>query len=160
VYFSGIQGSVSYRTGLSGLGLPGRLDIDSNVLFVRRRLVDITGVAPVRTDGTFGDPKFSGQVNVRYVGEVFSESTSINYVGQQIATRTGLSADLREFNKISPYATVNQSISIDVQKKFRLTMAVTNLFDRIGQEYYGFYPVALLNDLQGRRFSVSVETKF
>lgn len=160
VYFSGIQGSVSYRTGLSGLGLPGRLDIDSNVLFVRRRLVDITGVAPVRTDGTFGDPKFSGQVNVRYVGEVFSESTSINYVGQQIATRTGLSADLREFNKISPYATVNQSISIDVQKKFRLTLAVTNLFDRIGQEYYGFYPVALLNDLQGRRFSVSVETKF
>lgn len=159
-FFSGIQGSVDYRTRLTGLGLPGMVDISSNFLFVRRRIVDITGVAPQRTDGTFGDPKFSGQVNVRYLGEVFSESTSINIVGQQSAVRTALSPDLREFNMIKAYATVNQSISINVDKKFKLNLAVTNLFDRIGQQYFGSYPVALINDFQGRRFSISVDTKF
>jgi outer membrane receptor protein involved in Fe transport len=160
IFFSGIQGSLDYRRRLSGIGLPGMLDISANVLFVRRRLVDITGVAPVRTDGIFGDPKFSGQVNVRYMGEVFSETTSINFVGQQSAVRTALSTDLREFNMIDAFATVNQSISINVDKKFRLNLAVTNLFDRIGQQYFGSYPVALINDLQGRRFSISVDTKF
>jgi len=160
IYFSGIQGSLNYRTSLAGLGIPGAFAINADVLFVRRRLVDITGVAPVRTDGIFGDPKFSGQANIRYIGDAFGLTTTVNFVGQQIATRTGLSLDLREFNKIDPYATVNQSIYVDIDKRYRLNFAVTNLFNRIGQEYYGYYPLALTNDLFGRRYSMSVNLKF
>lgn len=160
IFFSGIQGSINYSTSLNGLGLPGTFSIGSDMLYVRRRLIDITGVAPVRTDGTFGDPKFSGQVNVRYSNPTWGASTSINVVGRQIATRTGLSPDLREFNTIDPYATVNGSIFFKVDKRYRMTLSVTNLFDRVGQNYYGFYPTTLLNDLFGRRFTVGVNAKF
>ena len=45
-------------------------------------------------------------------------------------------------------------------RSFRLNLAMPNLFDRIGQQYFGSYPVALIDDLQGRRFSISVDTKF
>ncbi len=159
VFFSGIQGTVDYSTELSKIGLSGVLDISGNVLFVRRRVVDITGVAPVRTDGVFGDPKFSGQVNVRYISEEFGATTSVNFVGQQIATRVDSNPDLREFNNANAYATVNQSLYFLINKQYKMTIAVTNLFNRIGQSYFGYYPSTLLNDLEGRRFSVGVNIK-
>ena len=160
IFFSGIQGSVNYQTRLSGLGIPGRVSLGTNMLFVRRRQVDITGIAPVRTDGTFGDPKFSAQVNGVYDNDYWGLSTSVNIVGRQIATRTGLSPDLREFNTIDRYATVNGSLYLKVQDQFRLTLSVTNLFDRIGQQYFGFYPTTYISDSTGRRFTVGVRTDF
>lgn len=160
IFFSGIQGTVNYATGLSGLNLPGRIGIGNTIFFVRRRLSDITGVAPVRTDGTFGDPKFTSQSNVRYENDLWGVSTSVNFVGQQIAARTGLSLDLREFNKIDPYATVNASVFLKVNKQFRLTLTATNVGNRIGQEYFGYYPTTLISDALGRRFAVSANAKF
>jgi outer membrane receptor protein involved in Fe transport len=160
IFFSGIQGSLNYNTSLSGLGIPGRFEIGSDFLYVRRRLVDITGVAPLRTDGTFTDPKFAGQINLRYANEDFGITSSINIVGKQIFTRAAKNTDLREFNTIDAYATVNGSIYFKVDKRFRLTLSVTNVFNRVGQLYFGAYPLALTNDLQGRRFAASVNTKF
>lgn len=160
IYFSGIQASVNYRTGLSGLGVPGQFAIDSDWLYVRHRLIDTTGVAPVRSDGVFGDPKFTGQVNVRYIGEQFGLTTSINIVGKQIATRNALSLDLREFNRSDAYATVNQSIYFKVNDIYRFNFSVTNLFNRIGQVYYGYYPGTLISDDFGRRYAMTVNMKF
>ena len=158
--FSAIQGSINYTTLLTGIGVPGRFEIGTDILYVRRRLIDITGVAPLRTDGIFGDPKFQFQSNVRYIGDVVGGSVSVNFIGQQQATRAAESLDLREFNTIDSYATVNGSIFFNVQKRFRLTLSVTNLFDRIGQEYLGYYPTALINDAIGRRFTAGVRANF
>ncbi|WP_288936572.1 TonB-dependent receptor [uncultured Sphingomonas sp.] len=160
ILFTGIQGTLDYTTRLEGIGIPGRFTVGSNALFVRRRLVDITGVAPVRTDGTFGDPKFSGQVNATYANDVWGTSTSVNVMGQQIATRNELSLDLREFNTIKAYATVNTSLFVNVQNKMRFTFSVTNLLDRVGQSYFGYYPTTLISDALGRRFTVGVRANF
>lgn len=160
ILFSAIQGSVNYTTLLTGVGLPGRFEFNTDILYVRRRLIDTTGVAPVRTDGIFGDPKFQFQSNIRYIGEVVGGSVSVNFIGQQSAVRTALSTDLREFNNLDSYATVNSSIFFNVQKRFRLTLSVTNVFDRIGQQYFGYYPTALISDAIGRRYTAGVRANF
>lgn len=160
ILYSSIQGGINYVTGLERFHIPGRFETTSTIYFLRRRLVDTTGVAPLRTDGTFGDPKFTFQTNVRYVGERFGASGSLNFVGKQIATRAALSPDLREFNTIDSYVTFNGSLFVKVDKRFRMTLSATNLFDRIGQEYYGVYPAALINDSLGRRFTLGVSANF
>lgn len=160
IFFSGIQGTLNYQTSLAGIGIPGRLEVDGSALYVRRRLIDITGIAPVRTDGTFNDPKFQAQGNLRYTNAVWGVSTSVNFFGRQIAARTGLSTDLREFNTIKAYATVNAAAFIKVDDRYRLTFSVTNLFDRIGQEYYGYYPSSYITDSLGRRFTMGARVNF
>lgn len=160
IFFSGIQGSVNYTTALHGLNLPGRFEIGVDGLYVRRRLVDITGVAPLRTDGTFGDPKFQAEGNVRYYNDTFGLSTSVNFIGRQIATRAALSPDLREFNTLKSYATVSSSIWINAGRQFRLTLNVDNLFNRVGQNYLGVIAPISYNDLFGRRFSASVRLRY
>ncbi|MDE0878499.1 MAG: TonB-dependent receptor, partial [Sphingomonas bacterium] len=162
VYFSGIQGTVNYSTSLTGLGIPGRFSTGTTLFYVRRRIVDNTGVAPVRTDGVVGDPKFQAQANLRYANETFGLSSSVNVVGQQIATRTGLSPDLREFNKYPAYATVNGSVFFNVDKQFRLNFSVTNIGNKRAFPYYGGYvPVTTNNvDLLGRRFVMSARINY
>ena len=160
IKFTGIQGSVNYTTKLDGVGVPGSIEVGVDVLRVRRRLVDITGVAPLRSDGTFGDPKWSGQGNFRYLGDDFGFTTSVNYVGKQLATRAARTLDLREFNSLKAYATVNQSLYFDVDKRMRLTLSVTNLFDRIGQNYFGVIAPVSFSDLFGRRFSISARVRY
>ena len=150
--FSGIQSTLDYSTSLSGVGLPGRFQIGGDMLYVRRRLVDITGVAPERSDGTLGDPEFSAQLNLRYLGDVFGLSTSINYVGEQLFNRTTRGPDIREIDELDDYATVNIGAYVDVGDDFRLSAAVTNLFDRQGQEYFGVLIPASFNDLFGAAF--------
>ena len=56
ITFSGIQGTINYSTARGDFGLPGSIEVGGEILYVRRRLVDITGVAPARSDGTLGDP--------------------------------------------------------------------------------------------------------
>lgn len=160
IKFSGIQSTLHYTSDLAGLGLPGSIELGVDALYVRRRLVDITGVAPLRTDGTFGDPKWSGQANLRYLGEGWGFATSVNYVGKQLATRAARTLDLREFNSLKAFATVNQSLYFDVNKRMRMTFSVTNLFDRVGQSYFGVIAPASYTDLFGRRFSVTARVRY
>lgn len=163
ISFSGIQAALDYGTALDRIGVPGRFEVNGSMLYVRRRTVDITGVAPVRTDGTIGDPEFSGQINLRYVGERFGVSTSINYVGEQLFSRLARGAspsDSREIDALDDFATVNLSTWVDIQQRLRLTLSVTNLFDRQGQSYFGAVIPASYNDLLGRRFAVSARTRF
>jgi len=163
INFSGIQGTIAYETSLDALGLPGAIQLDGNMLWVRRRVVDITGVAPSRTDGTIGDPEFSGQLNLRYIGSAAGVSTSINYVGEQLVSRLNRGpspSDIREIDQLRDYATVNLSTWVDIRQRLRLTLSVTNLFDRQGQGYYGVIIPASTNDLIGRRFALGARMHF
>lgn len=162
VFFDGIQGAIDYIRPLSGLGLSGRAGFDGTLFFVRTRISDITGVAAVRTDGTIGDPTWQGQLNLRYVGNVIGATVSLNYIGDQLFSRVSRGPDIREIDKLRGYVLVNPSLSFKVNEKFRMTLSVTNLLDRKGQDYFGeIIPSSFTTDgLFGRRFAVGVRGNF
>lgn len=157
------QGTIDYRTSLGGLNLPGTLELGGDVFVLTHRVNDITGIAPVRVDGTLGDPKYQGQGRLRYFTDSFGFSANVNYVGEQLNARTqrGPSPnDTREFDSFKAYATVDTAFYIETPDDFRLTFSVTNLFDRIGQNYFGVLIPASINDQLGRRFAITVAKKF
>jgi outer membrane receptor protein involved in Fe transport len=163
IFFSGIQAVLDYSTKLDGLGIKGTLDLAGDLFFVKHRLVDITGVAPLRSDGVIGDPKFQGQARIRYFQDDFGITTNVNYTGQQLIAVTNRAPgpnDTREFDKLSPYVTIDSSIYFNTADKYRFTFAVTNLTNRVGQEYFGFIIPASINDTLGRRFTISVAKTF
>lgn len=162
VFFDGIQASVDYIRPLTGLGLPGRAGFDGLLYFVRTRITDITGIAPVRTDGTLGDPTWQGQLNLRYVGDTVGATVSLNYTGEQLFSRVSRGPDIRELDKLNGYVTINPSIYFNIDKKYRLTFSVSNLLNREGQNYFGIiHPSSYTTDGQlGRRFAVGIRTKF
>ncbi|MGI4730515.1 MAG: TonB-dependent receptor domain-containing protein [Janthinobacterium lividum] len=155
IAFSGIQGTVSYSQPLDRF-FAGRFETDNTIFSLNKRLVDTTGVAPLRTDGTFGDPKFQFRSDNRIVVPgVGGLATSVNFVGKQVFARTALSTDLREFNTLDSYATVDVSLWVEVQKKYRLTFSVTNVGNKQYQDYFGYANPNSYIDLFGRRFAVS-----
>ena len=43
-----------------------------------------------------------------------------------------------------------------VSERAKFSLSMTNLFNRIGQEYYGIIVPSSINDALGRRFSASL----
>ena len=163
VRMDAIQGTVDYFTDLGGIGLPGTFEMGADVFYLRNRLNDITGIAPVQSEGLLGDPVWQGQMRLRYHNKHWGMSTNLNYVGTQLSSYTnrgGNPNDTREFDHYSPYTTVDASMWFTTEDKFRFTMSVTNLTNRVGQSYYGFIIPASINDPLGRRFTISVSKKY
>jgi len=160
VTFEGIQSELTYNRPLSGLGIPGSIGMRGNLFVSLKRINDVTGVAPVRTDGTLGDPTFQGQYNIAYFNDNFGISTSFNYTGEQLFSRVSRGADIREIDKLKDFVTINPSIYVDASDRFRFTFAVTNVLNRVGQKYNGIIIPSSYSDLIGRRFAVSVAGKF
>lgn len=163
IQLEAIQGSLEFISGLNGLKLPGKIALSGEVFVVLRRLNDITGVAPARSDGTLGDPTWQGQARIQYFTDHFSFGTNINYVGQQLVSRFNRGPnpnDTREFDKYDDFVTIDSNITINVNKKFQFIASVTNLLDRVGQSYFGIIVPASVNDSFGRRFSMSVRVRY
>ncbi len=159
--FSGIQAQFDYIQRLDAIGLPGaRVDIDGSMLYVKRRQSDITGVAPAQSEGVIGDPEFSAQLTARYIMNDFGVTYSFNYTGEQLFSRFNRTPDFREIDQLKDYVTVNMSTFFDIDKKFRLTFAVTNLLDRIGEQYQGVIFPASFSDFLGRRYNVGIRANF
>jgi outer membrane receptor protein involved in Fe transport len=163
IKFSGIQGTIGYDLPL----FRGNFTIGGDMLYVRRRLVDITGVAPSRSDVVLGDPEFSGQLRFRYAQDDFGMTTTVTYTGDQLFSRlnrspsvAGSGPDARELDKLKAYVVVSGGVFFDASDDFRLTLSVTNLFDRQGQNYFGELHPSSYNDLIGRRFQVSARATF
>lgn len=164
---SGIQGALNYALPMSGVGLEGTLTFGTDLQYVDRRLSDITGVAATNSQGLIGDPQLSGQFRLRYVERNFGLNTTVNFTGQQLFSRlnrtqgvAGSGFDARELDKLDAYAVVNMGVFFDPVDNFRFTLAVNNLFNRQGQEYFGELHPSSFNDLIGRRFNASVRATF
>ena len=161
--FSGVQASLDYRTATDRIGIPGALALGVDLFHVRRRLVNTTGVAPARSDGTVGDPAWQAQARLRFAQERWGLYTGVNYTGKQLTSRFnrgGSPNDTREIDHLKAYATVDASLWFETANHFRMTLSATNLFDRVGQKYYGvLIPSSIVDDL-GRRFSLTVEKTF
>ncbi|MBW8755151.1 MAG: TonB-dependent receptor, partial [Sphingomonadales bacterium] len=163
ISMSGVQATLDYRTGLSGLGLPGALQIGGSLFNLRRRLIDVTGVAPARSDGIVGDPHWQGQLLLRYANAGWGLSTSINYTGSRAVALTGRGDspnDTREFDHFRGFATVDMALIVNAAASYKLTLSITNLFDRVGQKYFGYVIPLSINDPLGRRFAVSIAKKW
>lgn len=163
IKFSGIQAVLDYTTKLDGIGIKGTLDVGGDLFYVENRLNDITGVAPAQSHGIVGDSQFSGQFRLAYSNTVWGFTTNVNYVGEQLISRFnrgGSPNDTREFDEYDDYVTVDASLQFKTKNDFRLTLSVTNLLNRIGQKYYGFYIPGAINDAFGRRFAISASKTF
>ena len=161
--FDGIQATLDYTTALGGVGLPGTFAVGGELFYVRARTVNITGIAPARSDGTVGDPQFRGLLSLNYATDDVAVSTYVNYTGEQLISRfnRGPSPNgAREFDQFDDFVTINASVGLKVEKRMTLTLSVTNLTNRIGQSYYGVVIPASVNDALGRRFAVSAAAKF
>jgi outer membrane receptor protein involved in Fe transport len=106
-------------------------------------------------------------LRVRYVEEDFGTNFSFNYTGEQLISRlnrefgqSGQGLDAREVDQLDGYLEVNASVFFDPADNFRLTLAVNNLFNRQGQEYFGELLPVSYDDLIGRRYSVSARVTF
>ncbi len=163
VKFEGVSGALNYQTSLTGVGIPGTLNLGADILYVMRRLEDITGVAPVRTDGTVGDPKISGQGRIAYSNESWGFATFANFVGRQVTSRQNRGPnpnDTREFDHFKPYATMNANVFFLTADAMRFNLSITNMFNRQGQRYFDVLIPASINDQLGRRFSVGIVKDF
>jgi outer membrane receptor protein involved in Fe transport len=159
--FEGITGVLDYGTGLDRLGIGGRLNVGVDGLYVIRRFNDPIGVGAQVSDGLLGDPRFSAQARLRYSDDNWGFGTYVNFIGKQIVSvndRGPNPNDIREIDSYDPYATVNMNVFFQTEDNFRLNFAVTNVFDRIGQPYFGNF--VAINDEIGRRFRVSVSKEF
>jgi outer membrane receptor protein involved in Fe transport len=119
----------------------------------------VTGVAPARSDGVVGDPRWQGQFRLRYAAAAWGFSAFVNYTGERAVALTGRGDspnDTREIDHFDPFATVDGALFFKVADAFRLTLSVTNAFNRVGQRYYGYIVPLSVNDPLGRRFAVSV----
>jgi outer membrane receptor protein involved in Fe transport len=157
--YEALQGVLSWN--LPGVfGGDGTLNVNGSALYTLKRDFNNLGVVVNRTDGTFGDPTFTAQFNLRYFTDSWGALVSTNFVGRQLASRNNdLDIEVREINRRDPYALMNASIFFDVEDQFRLTFAVTNLLDRLVQNNYFGAPNGIADPL-GRRFSVTARATF
>jgi len=167
IQYSGIEGTLAYRTGLDGIGLPGNVLMRGSLTYVRERFNSATGVNVQRVDAVVGDPEFRGQFSAQYVQDTFGIGTVINYTGEQLVSRFNRGPspnDTREFDQYNDFVTVDANFFVLAADDFRFNFNVTNLFDRRGQSYFGFIIPDTefdgLGDIFGRRFSVSVTKSF
>lgn len=167
ILYRGVQGTLNYNVPLNIFGVPGTFSIGGDALYTSFRLVNITGVAPSRSDGVIGDPAFAGQVRLRYANKFWGINTTVNYTGEQLFSNlnrevgvAGSGPDAREIDKLDDYAIVSGGIFFDPTERFRLTLSVTNVFNRQGQEYFGELIPASFVDLLGRRYAASARIRF
>lgn len=159
IRFSAAQASLSYRTVLEGIGLSGEFELGADLFHVRRRIVDITGVAPTRSDGLVGDPRWQGQLRLRYASEQWGVASQIHFTGKQLIARVGpfdAPSDQGEFHHFEGFATVDASLFMMLSDRARFTFSLINAFNRIGQGYYGVIIPSSVNDPLGRRFAASL----
>lgn len=158
--FEGIQSEMQYSTSLEGLGIPGDLALRGSMQVVLRRVIDITGVAPARTDADIGDPTWTGQLAAQYRLDNFGFGTVLNYTGEQLFSRFDRNADARQFDQLRGFVTADFNVFFETDDDFRFNFVVNNAFGRECQRLNDFCIPQGINDAFGRQFSASVTKSF
>jgi outer membrane receptor protein involved in Fe transport len=159
--FEGIQGAMQYATSLDGIGVKGMLQLRGDLTVTLNRVVDITGVAPARSDAVIGDPTWAGQFTANYSQENWGLGSVIRYTGEQLFSRFDRTPDARQFDKLEDFIVADVNMFFRTDDNTRFNVAVRNLFDRrcqvIGD---GFCIPASRNDVFGRQFTVNLTKEF
>ncbi len=168
--FEGIQSELNYSTSLESVGIPGDLALRGSLQVVLQRVIDITGVAPGRSDAVIGDPTWSGQLAAQYRLNNFGFGTVLNYTGEQLFSRTDRTPDARQFDQLRDFVTADFNIFFETDDDFRFNFVVSNAFGRECQRLNDFCIPGVspagnpagnaINDAFGRQFSASVTKSF
>lgn len=158
--FEAIQSQLLYSTSLDGIGIAGTLQMRGDLTVTLRRVVDVTGVAPARSDAVIGDPTWAGQFTLNYTNKNWGMGAVFQYVGEQLFSRFDRNPDARQFDKLNDFVTVDFNTFFRTDDRFRINFAVRNLFDRRCQTVQGFCIPASRNDVFGRQFTVNVTKDF
>ncbi|MEO1221210.1 MAG: TonB-dependent receptor, partial [Pseudomonadota bacterium] len=158
--FEGIQSELQYSTSLEGVGIPGDLALRGSLQVVLRRVIDITGVAPARTDADIGDPTWTGQLAAQYRLDNFGFGTVLNYTGEQLFSRFNRNPDARQFDQLRGFVTADFNVFFETDDDFRFNFVVNNAFGRECQRLNDFCIPGGINDAFGRQFSASVTKAF
>jgi outer membrane receptor protein involved in Fe transport len=98
-------------------------------------------------------------LRLRYANATWGLSTNVNYTGGRaiaLTNRGDSPNDTREFDHFDAFATVDAALFFNVSGNYKLTLSITNMFNRVGQTYFGYIIPLSINDPLGRRFAVSV----
>lgn len=164
--FSGIQASIEHTIPMQR---NATMSLAADIFHVRRRTQDLTGVNRLRLDGLIGDPRLQAQLRMEYARGRWAAGLHALYTGGQKFARDAAQAtpnDLHEISRLKAFTTFNAHLQADLAAALpnmpapRINLAITNIFNRQGQHYYGAIIPASINDPLGRRFSLSVAMQF
>jgi outer membrane receptor protein involved in Fe transport len=157
IEFKGLSAQLDYTLPLSGVGIPGRLNLSGSLFYLDTLRSSNNGVTVDPMDGEIGTPKYSGQLNVSFLGDGgLGLNVQANYTGKSKFDDL-FNADSRDILVLNSQWLFNLGISQRITEKTTMRFTVTNLFDTLPP-----YPYDAVSayDLLGRRFSVSVNARF
>ena len=121
ISYEGIEGTMSYRTGLDGIGIPGSISTRGSLTYVQERVVSSTGVNIQRSDGVVDDPEFRGQFSLQYLNDDFALGSSL-----RVST-----ADRLRTTSVNSTSTTLSSLSISTCRSLRLMNSASTLLFRM-----------------------------
>ncbi|HWV60954.1 MAG TPA: TonB-dependent receptor [Sphingopyxis sp.] len=162
IKFAGLIMSAEYGFALSEDPASGRLQFGAKLFHNDRYDVQTSAAAvPTSSVGTSATPKWSGQFNTAYVTDALDLSLQALWSGPAKVNILFDSEDVPDAdNLIGTYWRFNATVGVKVAERFRMQLAVSNLFDRkpsqaqLNSQNYGRY------DLLGRRYLLTATAGF
>lgn len=157
IEFKGLTAQLDYMVPLTGIGVPGRLNLSGSLFYLDKLSSSNNGVTVDPMDGEIGTPKYSGQLNVSFLSDGgFGLNFQTNYIGKSKYDDL-YTADSRDILELGEQWLFNLGLSQRIADKATMRFTITNLFDTMPP-----YPYDAVSsyDLLGRRFTVSVNYKF
>ena len=162
IKFAGLIMSAEYGFALSQNPEAGRLQFGAKLFHNNRYDVKTSAAAvPVNSVGSSATPKWSGQFNTAYMTDRLDLSLQALWTGPAKNNLLLDSEDVPDAdNLIGTYWRFNATVGVRVDERFRVQVAVTNLFDRkptqaqLNSQNYGRY------DLLGRRYLLTMTAGF
>lgn len=157
IEFKGLTAQLDYTLPLSGIGVPGRMNLSGSFFYLDTLNSSNNGVTVDPMDGEIGTPKYSGQLNLSFLSDGgFGFNFQTNYIGKSKYDDL-FTADSRDILVLHEQWLFNLGLSQRIMDRATMRFTVTNLFDTMPP-----YPYDAVSsyDLLGRRFAVSVNLKF
>ena len=155
ISFQGLTANVNYSgLPLSGLGLGDTtLTLDGSFYYLDKLCQSINAITTTCTQGTIGNPRYSGQLSATLANGPLSIFTEVNYEAGQKFDLT-FTRETQDILKVGSLTTVNFAIAYALPKDWSARLTVTNLFDTPPP-----FPLST-GDLLGRRFAVRFTKTF
>jgi outer membrane receptor protein involved in Fe transport len=162
IKFAGLIMSAEYGFALSQDPASGRIQFGAKLFHNSRYDVKTSAaVVPTSSVGASATPKWSGQFNTAYMTDRLDLSLQALWTGPAKNNLLLDSEDVPDAdNLIGTYWRFNATIGVRIDERFRVQLAVTNLFDRkpnqaqLNSQNYGRY------DLLGRRYLLTATAGF
>ncbi|HEY0597533.1 TonB-dependent receptor domain-containing protein, partial [Sphingopyxis sp.] len=162
IKFAGLIISAEYGFALAQDPASGRLQFGAKLFHNDRYDVKTSAAAvPTSSVGTSATPRWSGQFNTAYVTDRLDLSLQALWSGPAKVNILQDAEDVPDAdNLIGTYWRFNATAGVKIDERFRVQLAVSNLFDRkpsraqLNSQNYGRY------DLLGRRYLLTATAGF